>query len=120
MRPYCKSYIKVKIRYFQDISFSELTDSTSDEANPGTKINDSTSAARIVFQFNLIVAFALRGELDKAETLLEKLWSEDRDQDRFGIGLQMLTLRMYIQLAKGNVERCREMAIKHCSIIQQK
>ena len=115
-----KNDSKISYLLLQDISFSDLTDSTSDETNPGSKSSDSTTAARVVFQFNLIVAFALRGELDKAETLLEKLWSEDRDQDRFGIGLQMLTLRMYVQLAKGNVERCRELAIKHCSIIQQK
>jgi hypothetical protein len=38
------------------------------------------SASQTLFQFNLIVAFALRGELDKAETLLEKLWADDRDQ----------------------------------------
>ena len=62
----------------------------------------------------------LRGELDKAESLLEKLWVENRAQDRFGIHLQLLTLRMYIQLAKGNVERCRQLAIKHCYIVQQK
>jgi hypothetical protein len=45
-----------------------------------------TASARVVFQFNLIVAFALRGELDKSETLLEKLWTEDKDQVRIGLG----------------------------------
>jgi hypothetical protein len=104
----------------QDILFSDVaTDSPTEESKSGSKNNDTVSSARTVFQFNMIVAFALRGELDKAESLLEKLWAEDRDRDRFGIRLQMLSLRMYIQLAKGNVERCRDLSIKHCSIVQQ-
>ena len=104
-----------------EISFSDVTTTTTTTDSPtdDSKMNDSLSSARTVFQFNLIVAFALRGELDKAESLLEKLWAEDRERDRFGIRLQMLSLRMYIQLAKGNVERCKELAIKHCAIIQK-
>jgi hypothetical protein len=100
----------------QDISFSDvIVDSNEDPSS-----SKNLDSVRNVFHFNLIVAFALRGELDKAESLLEKLWLENRAQDRFGIHLQLLTLRMYIQLAKGNVERCRQLAIKHCYIVQQK
>lgn len=104
----------------QDISFNDIAEST-DESPGGIKKNltDSMQAAKTVFQFNLIVAFALRGELENAETLLEKLWSENRDRDKFGIHLQMLSLRMYIQLSKGNVDRCRHLAQKHCNIVQQ-
>jgi len=101
-----------------EYSFTESGDSGGDDS--GQKNGSSVSAARTVFQFNLIVAFAMRGELDKAESLLEKLWNEGKDEDKFGIQPQMMSLRLYIQLAKGNVERCRELAVKHCPIVSQK
>ena len=103
--------------HVQDYSFTEAGETGGDDSSQ--KNVGSVSAARTVFQFNLIVAFSLRGELDKAEGLLEKLWTEGKDDDKFGIQTQMMSQRLYIQLAKGNVERCRELAFQHCPIVHQ-
>lgn len=100
----------------QENSFTEIGDPGEDSSQ---RNQTSVVAARTLFKFNLIVAYTVRGEHDRAESLLEKLMEEDKLKDTFGINHQMISLQLYIQLAKGNVDRCCELAIKHCAIIQQ-
>lgn len=42
----------------------------------------------------------MRGELDNAEIFLDRLWAEHKEQDKFGIELQILRLKMHILVKK--------------------
>ena len=60
-----------------------------------------------MFQVNLAIAFIMRDEIDKAEDLLEKI-SPSKE-----LSYKVLSLRLYLALTKGNVEKARELATKY-------
>ncbi len=77
----------------KDVSFE---DSSKDEdSGASRKKVDAAEAWRLkctkaVMSYNLSVAYLLRGELDKAEMLLDKLWEE---RDTHGLGNKVLQAR---------------------------
>ena len=80
--------------------------------------SDALAASKAMFQHNIIVAMLLRGELDKAEDLVEKLWAtlERVPFDKYGLSANLVSLRLYVSLAKGNTEKCREICKNFCNI----
>ena len=55
--------------------FQGLDDSEAVKASQ-RRNSAAVSLAKSVFHHNLIVAFVLRGELEKADGLLERLWAD--------------------------------------------
>ena len=72
---------------------------------------ESLMATRAVFTFNLAAAFMLRGELDKADGLLDQLWNTRANHQ---IGIKVFQAQLYVQLKKGNIQQCREKIQKNC------
>lgn len=59
---------------------------------------DKTLTAKMIMQFNMAAAFAIRGELDKAGELLKYIWSIKTKAD---IPLSIVMLALYIELQLG-------------------
>ena len=108
-----------KVHNFQDVSFSETTTTSSNSGNNGNNGNGGGNGsenqgdslqlniAKVMFQVNLAIAFIMRDEIDKAEDLLEKI-SPSKE-----LSYKVLSLRLYLALTKGNVEKARELATKY-------
>jgi len=109
-----------KVHNFQDVSFSDLTTNNGNNGNNGGGGNGNSgnnenqegpsvqqAIAKVMFQVNLAIAFIMREEIDKAEEMLEKIVAPKE------LSYKVLSLRLYLALTKGNVEKARELATKY-------
>jgi len=115
-----------KVHNFQDVSFSDTVTTNNGNGNNGgnnggngnnsgnnqTGSNENQEAvqqaiAKVMFQVNLAIAFIMREEVDKAEEMLEKIVAPKE------LSYKVLSLRLYLALSKGNVEKARELATKY-------
>jgi len=124
-----------------DVSFQEIPpvtpNTTNNNNNSSQGLDDSeavkasqrrnsaaVSLAKSVFHHNLIVAFVLRGELEKADGLLERLWADHvaigstgNGQQVAAIGPHYVLLRAYVALARGDSAKCRDIIKNNCNIV---
>ncbi|XP_022663827.1 CCR4-NOT transcription complex subunit 10-like isoform X1 [Varroa destructor] len=97
----------------------------SGEANEtqwGTQINmdwlpPSNKCARLMFQYNLAVAFALREELHKAEEALRPLLEQTEKTDE-PLGEHVLWLAIYLNLQQGRPDQAKQLIYKCQPIVQ--
>lgn len=96
---------------YLEMSFNE----PANNDNNGIGVDDvqCSQTAKAVFLYNVAVTQVMRGELDRADDLLDRMAADDKDRDRHGLTVKVFSLRLYVALSKGNVERCRELAKKH-------
>ncbi|PSN45792.1 CCR4-NOT transcription complex subunit 10 [Blattella germanica] len=72
---------------------------------------NSLSTARAVMQYNLAVAFAIRGELDKAGETLKHVWmSKSPGCD---VPIHVIMLALYIELQLGHADISRNIVKQH-------
>ena len=108
-----------KVHHFQDVSFSDTVanngnnngnngggNGSNQENQEGTG-SGQQAIAKVMFQVNLAIAFIMRKENDKAEDLLEKITPPKE------LSYKVLSLRLYLALTKGNVEKARGLATKY-------
>lgn len=62
---------------------------------------DNSASTRAVFQYNLAVVLALKGDLQKAADLLKQVWLTKGPQCE--IPVQMISLALYIELSLGTL-----------------
>ncbi|CAG2057185.1 unnamed protein product, partial [Timema podura] len=71
----------------------------------------SLPTARAVLQYNLAVAFAIRGELEKAGDTLKQVWlSKNVSCD---IPVHVIMLALYIELQLGHADTSRSIIKQH-------
>ena len=99
------------------ISFSSDYSSSASNNNSNSEnsqdANGQQALARSIFQVSLAVAFILKGDGDKAEDMLEKIGMQGNVPNE--LSSKVLSLRLYLALTKGNVEKARELANRHFS-----
>ncbi|GAB6030409.1 CCR4-NOT transcription complex subunit 10 [Chamberlinius hualienensis] len=71
---------------------------------------NSVNAANMVLQYNLTVAYTIRGELDKASDILKKINTKG---PRTEIPVQALMLAMYIQMQLGHADMAKTIVRQH-------
>lgn len=71
--------------------------------------------SKAVFHHNLVVAFVLRGELEKADGLLERLCGDGGGGGP--VGPHFVMLRAYVALARGDTPKCRDIIKNNCNIV---
>lgn len=76
----------------------------------------SVSTAKAIMQYNLAVAFAIRGELDKAGETLKQVWMSKNPTCEVPIHVIMLVL--YIELQLGHAEVARAMIKQHSQVFR--
>ena len=109
-----------KVHHFQDVSFSDTVANNgnnngnnngggngSNQENQEGGPSGQQAIAKVMFQVNLAIAFIMRKENDKAEDLLEKITPPKE------LSYKVLSLRLYLALTKGNVEKARGLATKY-------
>ncbi|XP_012525698.3 CCR4-NOT transcription complex subunit 10 [Monomorium pharaonis] len=65
-----------------------------------------------VIHYNLAVAYAIRGELDKSGEILKQIWiSKEPD---CGIPIQVIMLALYIELQLGHADVSKSIIKQHC------
>lgn len=65
-----------------------------------------------VIRYNLAVAYAIRGELDKSGEILKQVWmSKGADCD---VPIQVIMLALYIELQLGHADISRSIIKQHC------
>ncbi|XP_048509069.1 CCR4-NOT transcription complex subunit 10 isoform X2 [Athalia rosae] len=73
---------------------------------------NSLPTGKAVLQYNLAVAYAIRGELDKSGETLKQVWiSKGPDCD---IPIHVIMLALYIELQLGNADVSRSLIKQHC------
>ena len=108
---------------FKDPSYSS---DTATGTNANVPINSDavcSSTAKSVFQTNLAIASFIRGDVAKAEEILDKLAIEEAKSGAKnssvnkigGLGLsgKILNLRLHVALSKGNVGKAKDLASKY-------
>lgn len=73
---------------------------------------DNSDSARAVFQYNLAVVLALKGDLQKAADLLKQVWLTKGPQCE--IPVQMISLALYIELSLGHADVARNIIKQNC------
>lgn len=72
----------------------------------------TVSTGIAIFRYNLAVAYAIRGELDKAGEMLKQVWmSKEPDCD---IPVQVIMLALYIELQLGHADVSKSIIKQHC------
>lgn len=99
-----------KVPSFSDVSFSDLPVVTPNEGDPSSP-NEQQFIAKVMFQINLAVAYINREEIDRAEDILERVALLAPPPHE--LSYKILSLRLYLCLSKGNVEKARETATKY-------
>ncbi|XP_058808341.1 CCR4-NOT transcription complex subunit 10 isoform X2 [Phymastichus coffea] len=76
------------------------------------------ATAKSIFRYNLAVAYAIRGELDKSGEILKQVWtSKGPDCD---VPIHVIMLALYIELQLGHIEIARSLIKQnYCSSHQQ-
>lgn len=73
---------------------------------------NSLPTGKAVLQYNLAVAYAIRGELDKSGETLKQVWiSKGPDCD---VPIHVIMLALYIELQLGNADVSRSIIKQHC------
>ncbi|XP_054277600.1 CCR4-NOT transcription complex subunit 10 [Macrosteles quadrilineatus] len=77
----------------------------------------TTATGRAVLQYNLAVALALRGELDKAGDMLKQVWkSKGPNCD---VPIHVIALALYIELLLGHTDIARNIIKQNCPQLQR-
>ncbi|KAF4525676.1 hypothetical protein B566_EDAN010666 [Ephemera danica] len=71
----------------------------------------SVMTARATMLYNLAVAYAIRGNLDKASETISLVWASKTESSKIPVHLIMLTI--YVELQQGHVQNARNLLIKH-------
>ncbi|KAL6261331.1 hypothetical protein P5V15_008851 [Pogonomyrmex californicus] len=72
----------------------------------------TVSTGTAVLRYNLAVAYAIRGELDKSGEILKQIWiSKEPDCD---IPIQVIMLALYIELQLGHADISKSIIKQHC------
>lgn len=72
----------------------------------------TVSSGTAVVRYNLAVAYAIRGELDKSGETLKQIWmSKEPDCD---IPIQVIMLALYIELQLGHADISKSIIKQHC------
>ncbi|XP_029178795.1 CCR4-NOT transcription complex subunit 10 [Nylanderia fulva] len=72
----------------------------------------TVSTGIAVLHYNLAVAYAIRGELDKSGKTLKQIWtSKESDCD---IPIQVIMLALYIELQLGRADTSKSIIKQHC------
>ncbi|XP_049815673.1 CCR4-NOT transcription complex subunit 10 [Schistocerca nitens] len=71
----------------------------------------SVPTARVVLQYNLAVAFAIRGELDKAGETLKQVWTSKSPS--CDVPIHAIMLALYIELQLGHADVARSILKQH-------
>ncbi|OXU31107.1 hypothetical protein TSAR_016403 [Trichomalopsis sarcophagae] len=76
------------------------------------------ATAKSILRYNLAVAYAIRGELDKSGEILKQVWtSKGPDCD---VPIHVIMLALYIELQLGNIDVARSLIKQHyCLELQQ-
>ncbi|XP_015110061.1 CCR4-NOT transcription complex subunit 10 [Diachasma alloeum] len=109
----------LKIENFEDLNTSiPVPDALDRDKTQEKLINTkkwfptSLVTAKAILRYNLAVAYATRGELDKSSETLKEVWvSKGPDCD---IPIHVIMLALYIELQKGNVDIARSIVKLHC------
>ncbi|KAJ8679261.1 hypothetical protein QAD02_015048 [Eretmocerus hayati] len=73
--------------------------------------------AKSILRYDLAVAYAIRGELDKSGEILKQVWtSKGPDCD---IPIHVIMLALYIELQLGHVDVARSLIKQHYCMVQQ-
>ncbi|XP_014206683.1 CCR4-NOT transcription complex subunit 10 isoform X1 [Copidosoma floridanum] len=74
------------------------------------------ASATAILQYNMSVAYAIRGELDKCTEVLKQIWNTRRPNS--DIPIHVIMLAVYIELQQGNAETARNLIDRHyCSTL---
>ncbi|CAG0924725.1 unnamed protein product, partial [Notodromas monacha] len=73
---------------------------------------NNASTAKVLVQYNLTVAYAFRGELEKAGEALKQL-SKFKEPNA-EIPIQAMLMALYIQVQLGNTDTARKIIKQHC------
>ncbi|XP_063976215.1 CCR4-NOT transcription complex subunit 10 [Diachasmimorpha longicaudata] len=109
----------LKLENFEDLNTSiSVPDALDRDKTQERLINTkkwfptSLVTAKAILRYNLAVAYATRGELDKSSETLKQVWvSKGPDCD---IPIHVIMLALYIELQKGNVDIARSIVKLHC------
>ncbi|XP_018407159.1 PREDICTED: CCR4-NOT transcription complex subunit 10 [Cyphomyrmex costatus] len=72
----------------------------------------TVSTGTAIIRYNLAVAYAIRGELDKSGETLKQIWiSKEPDCD---IPIQVIMLALYIELQLGHADISKSIIKQHC------
>ncbi|KAL0112103.1 hypothetical protein PUN28_013377 [Cardiocondyla obscurior] len=72
----------------------------------------TNSTATAIIRYNLAVAYAIRGELDKSGETLKQIWmSKEANCD---IPIQVIMLALYIELQLGHADISKSIIKQHC------
>jgi len=72
----------------------------------------TVSTGTAVLRYNLAVAYAIRGELDKSGEILKQIWmTKEPDCD---IPIQVIMLALYIELQLGHADISKSIIKQHC------
>ncbi|XP_011494326.1 PREDICTED: CCR4-NOT transcription complex subunit 10-B [Ceratosolen solmsi marchali] len=75
------------------------------------------ATAKSILRYNLAVAYAIRGELDKSGEILKQVWtSKGPDCD---VPIHIIMLALYIELQLGHVDIARSLIKQHYYPVQQ-
>ena len=98
-----------KVTDLADLSFTEPIQTNGNNENNAQESGEQQALGKAIFVINLAVAHILREEIDKAEDILEKIASHAPKEIRY----KVLSLRLYLSLSKGNVEKAKELASRY-------
>ena len=93
--------------HFVDLTFGDSTSNSNEFSD--SSLNDRQLLAKTMFHINLAVAYIDKEEIGKAEDILERLASSNCPSE---LNKKIMSLRLYLSLSKGNVEKARELATK--------
>ena len=106
-----------------DVIFQEGPTTPAGQAGGGDDDPSKVGAAsavlsKTVFHHNLVVAFVLRGELEKADGLLERLCGDAAAAAGGNhVAPHFVMLRAYVALARGDARKCRDIIKDNCNIV---
>ena len=98
---------------FHDMTF---TNESTESNTPNNDLLNQSNVAKTIFHINLAVALTMQGEVDKADDILNKLTQNSSNRNDNGNGdlsTKIFSLRLHLAFIKGNVEKARQLALKH-------
>jgi CCR4-NOT transcription complex subunit 10 len=99
---------------FEDESDTPASNGAANQGLQHTRrwFPNNASTAKVVVQYNLTVAYAFRGELEKAGEALKQL-SKFKEPNT-EIPIQAMLLALYIQVQMGHTDIARKIIKQHC------
>ena len=113
----------IVLKFSGDVTFQEGPTTPTGQASGGdddpSKIGATSAVlSKTVFHHNLVVAFVLRGELEKADGLLERLCGDAAAAAGGNhVAPHFVMLRAYVALARGDTRKCRDIIKNNCNIV---